>query len=48
MAEERRSAVFPAGTITRVFHHHKPPTRREQDLNLDRPASLAFLNEAVQ
>ena len=36
MTEERRSAIFPAGTTARVSHHRKTPTRRKQDLNLGR------------
>ena len=34
--DERRLALFPAGTITRDFHHREYPTHHEQGLNLRR------------
>ena len=36
MTDEKRLALFPAGTIVRDPHHHKSPTRREQGLSLRR------------
>ena len=36
LTDERRLALFPAGTIVRNPHHLESPTRREQDLNLRR------------
>ena len=36
LTDERRLALFPAGTIVRHPHHRESPTRREQDLNLRR------------
>ena len=36
LTEERRLALFPAGTIVRDPHHRESPTRREQGLNLRR------------
>ena len=33
LTNERRQALFPAGTIIRGSHHFESPTRREQDLN---------------
>ena len=36
LTDERRLALFPAGTIVRDPHHRESPTRREQDLNLRR------------
>ena len=36
LTDERRLALFPAGTIVRDPHHHESPTRREQGLNLRR------------
>ena len=32
--DERRLALFPAGTIVRDPHHRESPTHREQGLNL--------------
>ena len=34
LTDERRLALFPAGTIVRDPHHRGSPTRREQGLNL--------------
>ena len=48
LTDERRLALFPAGTIVRDPHHLESPTRREQDLNLRRTWAQAFLNEYVQ
>ena len=48
LTDERRLALFPAGTIVRDSHHLESPTRREQDLNLHRTRVQALLNEAVQ
>ena len=48
LTDEKRVALFPAGTIVRDPHHGKSPTRREQDLNLRRTWAQAFLNEVVQ
>ena len=36
LTEERRLALFPAGTIVRDPHHRESPTRPEQGLNLRR------------
>ena len=36
LTDERRLALFPAGTIVGDPHHLESPTRREQDLNLRR------------
>ena len=36
LTDERRLALFPAGTIIRDPHHRESPTRREQSLNLRR------------
>ena len=36
LTEERRLALFPAGTIVRDPHHCESPKCREQDLNLRR------------
>ena len=37
LTNERRTALFPAGTIMRDPHHHRETSaRREQDLNLRR------------
>ena len=36
LTDERRLALFPAGTIVRDPHHLESPTRNEQDLNLCR------------
>ena len=36
LTDERRLALFPAGTIVRDPHHHGSPTRCEQGLNLHR------------
>ena len=36
VTDERRLALFPAGTIVRDPHHRESPTRREQDMNLRR------------
>ena len=46
--DERRLALFPAGTIVRDPHHCEFPTRREQDLNLRRTWVQVSLNEVVQ
>ena len=34
LTDERRLALFPAGTIVRDSHHLESPTRREQDLKI--------------
>ena len=34
LTDERRLALFPAGTIARDPHNCESPTRREQSLNL--------------
>ena len=34
--DERRLALFSAGTIVRNTYHRESPTRREQNLNLRR------------
>ena len=36
LTDERRLAVFPAGTIVGDPHHRESPTLREQGLNLRR------------
>ena len=36
LTDERRLALFPAGTIVRDPHHRESLTRRKQDLNLHR------------
>ena len=36
LTDERRLALFPAGTVVRDSHHRESPTRREQGLNLRR------------
>ena len=36
LTDERRLALFTAGTIVRDPHHRESPTRRKQDLNLRR------------
>ena len=36
LTDERRLALFPAGTIVRDPHHRESLTRRKQDLNLRR------------
>ena len=46
--DERRLALFPAGTNVRDSHHHESPTRRKQDLNLRKTWVQALLNEDVQ
>ena len=33
LIDERRLALFPAGTIIRDAHHRESPTRRERGLN---------------
>ena len=48
MRGERCLALFPAGTIVRVPHHRKSPTRCKQDLNLCRSWVQACLKETVQ
>ena len=48
LTDERRLALFPAGTIVRDPHHRESPTRREQGLNLRRTWFHAYLNEVVQ
>ena len=48
LTDERRLALFPAGTIVRDPHHRESPTRREQDMNLRRTWVKALLNEAMQ
>ena len=45
---ERCLALYPAGTIVKVPHHCKSPTRCEQDLNLCRSWVQACLKEVVQ
>ena len=36
LTDEKRLALFPAGTIVRDPHHLTFPTRRKQDSNLRR------------
>ena len=36
LTDERRLALFPAGTIFEDPHHRESLTHREQDLNLGR------------
>ena len=36
LTDERRLALFPAGTIVRDPDHRESPTRREQGLSLHR------------
>ena len=36
LTDEKRLALFPAGTNVRDPHHRESPTRREQVLNLHR------------
>ena len=48
LTEEKRLALFPAGTTIKDPHHRKSPTRRKQDLNLRRTWVHAFLNEVEQ
>ena len=36
LTDERRLALFSAGTIVRNTYHRESPTRREQNLNLRR------------
>ena len=45
LTDERRLALFPAGTTVRYPHRRESPTRREQDLNLRRTWVQALLNE---
>ena len=33
LTNDRRLALFPAGTIVRDLHHRESPTRREQGMN---------------
>ena len=40
-----RLVFFPVCPIVRDSHHHKSPTRREQDLNMRRNWVQALLNE---
>ena len=46
--DERRLALFSAGTIVRDHHHRESPTPRGQVLNLRRTWVQALLNEVVQ
>ena len=48
LTDERRLALFPAGTIVRDPHHLETLTCREQDLNLRRSWIQALLNEVVR
>ena len=36
LADKRRLALFPAGTIVSDSHHRESPKRCEQDMNLRR------------
>ena len=47
VADEKRLALFLAGTIVRDPHHHESPTSREQDLSLRRSLVQALMNEVV-
>ena len=48
LTDERRLALFPAGTIVRDPRHRKSLTRREQDLDLHRTWVQTLLNEVLQ
>ena len=48
LSDERRFALFPAGTIVTDPDHRVSPTRRQQDLNLRRTWVRAELKEVVQ
>ena len=48
LTDERRLALFPAGTIVRSPHHRESPAHREQDMNLRTTWVQALLNEVVQ
>ena len=48
LTDEKRLALFLAGTIVRDPHHHESSTRRKQDFNLRRTWIRALLNEVVQ
>lgn len=41
------SNTAASGNITGVFHHHKPPTSREQNLNFHRIWVKGLLNEVA-
>ena len=43
MTDEKRLALFQAGTIVRDPHHLEIPTRREQDLKLKQSLSSGFV-----
>ena len=43
LTNKRHLALFSARTIVRDPHHHKSPTRREQDLNNAQNRSLGFV-----
>ena len=47
LTDERRLALFLAGTIVRDSQHRKSLTRRKHDLNLHETRVPAFLNEVV-
>ena len=47
LTDERRLALFTAGTIVRDPHHRESPTRHEQDFNLRKTLLQALLNEVV-
>ena len=48
LTDQRRLALFPAGTIVRDAHHRESPTRREQGWNLRRTWFQAYLIEVMQ
>ena len=48
LTDERRFALFLAGTIVRDPHHREFPTRRKQGLILRRTWVQTQLNEVVQ
>ena len=48
LTNERRLALFPAGTIIRDSHRHESLTRCNQDLNLRRTGVQALMSEVVR
>ena len=48
LTNEKRLALYPAGTIVRYFHNRESSTRRKQDLSVRRTLGQALLDEDVQ
>ena len=46
LTEEKRLALFQAGTIVRDPHHRESPTRHKHDLNLRRNLSSGFVEQS--